>query len=235
DEGNIELSVLKTSLRDVTCEIVVGGVLKEHKGINLPGAHINLPSLTSKDHRDLQWGLKLDVDYVALSFVKDYQDIEAARHVIKTRGNHALVIAKIERPEAIVKIHGILETADGIMVARGDLGVELSASDVPVVQKLLIGKANDTGKTVIVATQMLESMIHSQIPTRAEASDVANAIFDGADAVMLSAETAVGVNPPNAVRVMTDIIMKAEGSAFAYHKPPAKLVDNDPRRTGDYV
>ena len=234
DEGNIELHVLKTSARDVVCEIIVGGLLKEHKGINLPGALINLPALTSKDHRDLQWGLNLGVDYVALSFVKDSKDIEVARRVLKTNGSHALLIAKIERPEAIVKIHGILDAADGIMVARGDLGVELSASDVPVVQKLLVGKANDAGKTVIVATQMLESMIHSQNPTRAEASDVANAIFDGADAVMLSAESAVGVNPPRAVRVMAEIIQKAESSTFAMHKPPAKFVQ-DPRLSGDYV
>src|SRR5262249_61464196 len=136
---------------------------------------------------------------VATSFVKDAGAIEAARRIGRARGSHALLVAKIERPEAIVKIHGILEAADGIMVARGDLGVELSASDVPVVQKLLIGKANDAGRTVIVATQMLESMIHSKRPTRAESSDVANAIFDGADAVMLSAETAVGGDPPNPV------------------------------------
>lgn len=223
DEGNIELQVMKVSPRDVLTEVVVGGRLKEHKGINLPGTDINLPAVTEKDRRDLEWGLALGVDYVALSFVQDAEDILMARKVIRAKGSKSLVIAKIERPAAIARIHGILESADGIMVARGDLAVEISASDVPVVQKLLVGKANESGKTVIVATQMLESMIHNQIPTRAEASDVANAIFDGADAVMLSAETAVGVNPVNAVRVMSDIITKAESSAFAYRKAPKHL------------
>ncbi|MBI3550599.1 MAG: pyruvate kinase [Elusimicrobia bacterium] len=226
DEGNIELVVAKTGTREVTCEVIVGGKLKEHKGINLPGTHIDLPAVTPKDRRDLEWGLKLGVDYVALSFVQDAKDIQAARTVVKDKKSSALIIAKIERPEAIVKIHSILDTADGIMVARGDLAVELTASDVPVVQKLLIGKANDAGKMVIVATQMLESMIHSLIPTRAEASDVANAIFDGADAVMLSAETAVGINPVNAVKAMSDIIAKAESSAFAYRKMPSMLPDS---------
>ncbi len=231
DEGNLELAVLRPESRDVQCEVVVGGWLKEHKGINLPKIDIDLPALTPKDRRDLEWGLKLGVGYIALSFVRDAADVELARKIVRAHGSHALIVAKIERPEAIGKIRPILEASDGIMVARGDLAVELSPSDVPVVQKVLVGQANEAGKLVIVATQMLESMINHPQPTRAEASDVANAIFDGADAVMLSGETAVGLYPAAAVKVMAEIIVKAESSAFAYRSGPTSLVD-DPERGG---
>lgn len=214
DDGTIELKVLRTSPDEVECEVLVGGMLKEHKGLNVPGAQIGLPALTAKDKRDLEWGMKLAVDFIALSFVKCAEDVEKAKHAIKEAGSHAMVIAKIERADALDQIKPILDAADGLMVARGDLAVELSAPEVPVIQKQLVHMAQQNAKMVIVATQMLESMISHQQPTRAEASDVANAIFDGTDAVMLSGETAVGLYPQVTVRTMADIIHKAERSPF---------------------
>ena len=225
DDGSIILSVLKTQSTQVECEVMVGGLLKEHKGINLPGADIDLPALTTKDIRDLQMGLKLGIGHVALSFVRGPEDILKARHMIKAAGSEMQVIAKIEHPQALERIDAILVEADGIMVARGDLAVELSPAEVPSAQKLLVRKANEAGKLSIVATQMLESMISHATPTRAEASDVANAIFDGADVVMLSAETAVGQYPVEAVAMMADIINKAENSPFRYKRIPQGLTD----------
>ena len=225
DDGSIALRVEKVGAKDVECEVVVGGLLKEHKGINLPGAEIDLPALTEKDLEDLRTGIKLGVDHVALSFVRAPDDIIRARNLIKKAGSTMKVIAKIEHPLALIRIHPILDAADGIMVARGDLAVELSPADVPAAQKQLVSKANEAGKVCIVATQMLESMINHPQPTRAEASDVANAIYDGADVVMLSGETAVGMYPIETVTIMADIIRKAENSQFKYRRIPQGLSD----------
>lgn len=226
DDGSIVLGVLKTGSDWVDCEVLVGGLLKEHKGINLPGADIDLPALTSKDLRDLDMGLKTGVDHVALSFVRAPADVLRAKKLILKAGAPTRVIAKIEHPDAIDNIDAILDAADGIMIARGDLAVELSAAEVPALQKLLVRKANDAGKLSIVATQMLESMVAHPQPTRAEASDVANAIYDGADVVMLSGESAVGLYPVETVKVMSDIIQKAEASNFRYRMIPHGLSDS---------
>ncbi len=225
DDGSIALRVDRVNSKDVEAEVVVGGLLKEHKGINLPGAEIDLPALTDKDLEDLRTGIKLGVDHVALSFVRSPDDIIRARNLIKKAGSTMKVIAKIEHPLALIRIHPILDAADGIMVARGDLAVELSPADVPAAQKQLVSKANEAGKVCIVATQMLESMINHPQPTRAEASDVANAIYDGADVVMLSGETAVGLYPVETVTIMADIIRKAENSQFKYRRIPQGLSD----------
>lgn len=230
DDGSIVLRVLKTSGHVVGCEVLVGGLLKEHKGINLPGSDIDLPALTTKDLIDLQIGLKLGVDHVALSFVRSPSDIEKARTIIKRAASTMGVIAKIEHPQAVERIDSILAAADGIMVARGDLAVELSVAEVPAIQKMLVRKANEAGKLVIVATQMLESMISHTTPTRAEASDVANAVFDGADVVMLSGESAVGLYPVETVAIMSDIIRKAEVSLFVSNITPQGL--SDTKETG---
>jgi len=210
DDGLLELRV--TSVKDdtVNCRVVVGGPLREHKGINLPGVQVSAPALTPKDRRDLAFGLEAGVDAVALSFVRRASDIEALRRAVRRAGHDTPIIAKIEKPEAVAELDAILDAADGVMVARGDLGVEMAPERVPVLQKQIILKANRLGKPVIVATQMLESMIHSPRPTRAEASDVANAIFDMTDAVMLSGETAVGDYPVEAVTMMTRIAEAAE-------------------------
>ncbi|HAZ07610.1 MAG TPA: pyruvate kinase [Elusimicrobia bacterium] len=226
DDGSIVLTVLKTGVGWVDCEVRIGGLLKEHKGINLPGADIDLPALTVKDMRDLAMGLKTGVDHVALSFVRSPDDVLRARKILLRAGAPTRIIAKIEHPDAIKRIDAILDAADGIMIARGDLAVELSAAEVPALQKMLVRKANDAGKLSIVATQMLESMIGHAQPTRAEASDVANAIYDGADVVMLSGESAVGLYPVETVKVMADIIHKAETSNFRYRMIPHGLTDN---------
>lgn len=226
DDGTIVLSVLRTGTDWVDCEVVVGGSLKEHKGINLPGADIDLPALTAKDLRDLDMGLRLGIDHVALSFVRSPDDVLRARRIIRKSGLPTRVIAKIEHPDALERIDAILDAADGIMIARGDLAVELSAAEVPALQKMLVRKANDAGKLSIVATQMLESMISHAHPTRAEASDVANAVYDGADVVMLSGESAVGLYPVETVTVMADIIRRAEASNFRYKFIPHGLKDS---------
>ncbi len=226
DDGSIVLSVLKTGAGWVDCEVVIGGKLKEHKGINLPGAEIDLPALTTKDLKDLDMGLKCGIDHVALSFVRSPDDIVKARKIIQKAGAPTRIIAKIEHPLAIDRIDDILDAADGIMIARGDLAVELSAAEVPALQKALVRRANDAGKMSIVATQMLESMIGHAQPTRAEASDVANAIYDGADVVMLSGESAIGQYPVETVTVMSDIIKRSEASNFRYRMIPHGLLDS---------
>lgn len=226
DDGTIVLTVLKTGTDWVDCEVLIGGKLKEHKGINLPGAEIDLPALTTKDLKDLDMGLQVGIDHVALSFVRSPDDILKARKLIKKAGAPTRIIAKIEHPLALERIDEILDAADGIMIARGDLAVELSAAEVPALQKMLVRKANDAGKLSIVATQMLESMISHAHPTRAEASDVANAIYDGADVVMLSGESAVGSYPVETVTVMADIIRRAEASPFRYRFIPHGLKDS---------
>jgi pyruvate kinase len=212
DDGALELVVEQTSDAAVTTRVVRGGTLSEHKGLNLPGVSVALPAMTEKDFKDLEFGLQLGVDYVALSFVRRAKDIELGRRAITQRGAQTPIIAKLEKAEAIDNLDEILHAADGVMVARGDLGVELDPEWVPVLQKTIIQRANAVGIPVITATQMLESMIHSPRPTRAETSDVANAILDGTDAVMLSAETAIGDYPVDAVRMMVRIARVAESS-----------------------
>jgi pyruvate kinase len=205
DDGNLELRVLGTTTHGVNCEVLHGGILKSNKGMNLPSVSLSIPALTDKDRADLAFGLSLGVDFVALSFVRRPEDIREAKDLIHSLGGDAPLIAKIEKREAVDNLAAILEEADGVMVARGDLGVELSTEEVPTWQKRIIAMANAAGKPVITATQMLESMIDRARPTRAEASDVANAILDGTDAVMLSAETASGHFPVESVETMARI------------------------------
>ena len=211
-DGRIELRVVSIEGADVACEIINGGMLAENQGINLPGAVLSVPALTEKDEEDLAFGLKNDVDMVAVSFVRRASDVLYVKSLIKAAGKNLPVIAKLEKPQAIENLEEILEAAAGVMVARGDLGVELPAERVPVIQKHIIERAAEWRKPVIIATQMLESMIENPRPTRAEASDVANAVFDGTDAVMLSGETASGKYPREAVNMMARIILEAEAS-----------------------
>jgi pyruvate kinase len=210
-DGLIELRVKAIHGSDVECEVVNGGMLGEHQGINLPGVRLSVPSLTEKDRRDLDFGVRHGVDLIAMSFVRSADDVREAKRLVAAHQAAVPVIAKLEKPEAIEHLEEIFEVADGVMVARGDLGVEMSPERVPVVQKQIIRRAAAWRKPVITATQMLESMIENPRPTRAEASDVANAIFDGTDAVMLSAETAVGRYPRETVSMMARIIAEAEG------------------------
>jgi len=210
DDGLIELVAERTTETDVICRVLNGGQLGERKGINLPGAKLPIPSLTDKDRRDLQWAVRQRADYIALSFVRRADDCREAKALIEAAGGAQPLVAKIEKAEAIDNLDDILTAADGLMVARGDLGVETSVELVPVYQKRIIERANDAGKVVITATQMLQSMINEPRPTRAEATDVANAVWDGSDAVMLSAETATGQFPVLAVATMARIIESAE-------------------------
>jgi pyruvate kinase len=212
DDGRLELTVIKKEASALRCKVIRGGVLKSHKGINLPGTRLSLPSLSDKDKEDIIFGIKQGVDFVALSFVRSATDIERARRFIRTLGADTPIIAKIEKPEALQNLDEIISAADGVMVARGDLGVELSPEQVPLLQKRIISACNKAEKPVITATQMLESMIETPQPTRAEASDVANAILDGTDCVMLSGETAVGKYPVHAVEVMARIAVEVETS-----------------------
>ncbi len=213
DDGLLQLKVKSSTATDVITEVVHGGILKEHKGINLPGVAVSAPSLTEKDIEDLEFGIANDIDYVALSFVRTGADIRRLREVIIAKidkGKKLPIVAKIEKGEAVENIDEIVHEADAIMVARGDLGVECPTEDVPIAQKLICKKANAAGKPVIIATQMLESMIENPRPTRAEANDVANAVLDGADAVMLSGETSVGKYVVGVVETMDSIIRRAE-------------------------
>ena len=209
-DGLIELSVKQVRHTEVLCEVVNGGALGENKGINLPGIKLSVPALTPKDRADLAFALKHGADYIAVSFVRRKEDILLAKQLIRRMRKDTPVIAKLEKPEAIERLEEILRVSDGVMVARGDLGVEMSPEQVPVVQKTIIAKAREFRRPVITATQMLESMTENPRPTRAEASDVANAIFDGSDAVMLSAETASGKYPVGAASMMARIIEQAE-------------------------
>ncbi len=209
-DGLIELQVIGIHGDDVECEVVNGGELREHQGINLPGTALRVPALTDKDRNDLEFGIAHGVDMVALSFVRSANDVLEAKRIIGKRSDDLPVIAKLEKPQAIEHLDEILDVADGVMVARGDLGVELPPERVPIIQKHIIQRATEFRKPVITATQMLESMVEHPRPTRAEASDVANAIFDGTDAVMLSAETASGKFPRQAVTMMSRIIVEAE-------------------------
>jgi len=214
-DGLIELRVRSIDGEDVECEVINGGMMGEHKGINLPGTIVSVPSLTDKDEKDLEFGLAHGVDMVAVSFIRTAADVQAVREKIREYRGNVWVIAKLEKPQAIDHLEEILEISDGVMVARGDLGVEMPPEKVPIIQKHVIRRAAAWRKPVITATQMLESMIENPRPTRAEASDVANAIFDGSDAVMLSAETASGKYPREAVRMMAKIIGETEGQLAA--------------------
>ena len=213
DDGLIELKVEDITETDVVCKVVNGGVVKSRKGVNLPGVEVNLPSLMEKDIEDLKFGVENGFDIVAASFIRSAEDVLKIRRVLEENGGGQMhIISKIENQQGVENIDKILEASDGIMVARGDLGVEIPPEEVPLVQKILIAKANRIGKPVITATQMLESMVHSPRPTRAEANDVANAIFDGSDAIMLSGETAAGAYPLEAAATMARIALKAESA-----------------------
>ncbi|HMG76735.1 MAG TPA: pyruvate kinase, partial [Pyrinomonadaceae bacterium] len=210
DDGAIELRVESPTETDVVCRVINGGLLGERKGINLPGITLPIPSLTEKDRDDLKWAAQQPIDYFALSFVRSGADCTEAKDLIRSAGSTAPLIAKIEKAEAIDHLEEIIDAADGVMVARGDLGVETSVELVPVYQKQIIEQANEAGKLVITATQMLQSMVSNPRPTRAEATDVANAVWDGSDCLMLSGETATGLYPVAAVATMARIIDTAE-------------------------
>ena len=218
DDGKIELKVTNIEGKNVHTEVIYGGPIKSRKGINLPDSNISAPSLTEKDERDLYFGLENDVDWIALSFVRKAADIEHLKKLIKERGKSTKVVAKIEKPEAIRNMDDIVAATDAVMIARGDLGVEIASEDVPMVQKIWVKKCNSASKPVIIATQMMESMIENPRPTRAETNDVANGVMDGADAVMLSAETASGRYPIQAVKSMYKTILSVEKEANIYDK-----------------
>jgi len=226
DDGKIHLKVVSTNSKDeVRCLIISGGALSSKKGVNLPNTKISLPCLTVKDLRDLDFALEHDFDWIGLSFVRSVTDIVELKQIITNKGKRARVIAKIEKPEAIKEIDKILDVTDGMMVARGDLGVEMPMEEVPLLQKMIVTKCVNAGKPVIIATQMMESMITSYTPTRAEVNDVANAVLDGADAVMLSAETSVGKYPVKVIEYMRRIIHQMENGASIYyrhHEPQLK-------------
>jgi len=215
DDGKVRLKVVSVDDTDVVTEVVVGGRLSDHKGINLPGVAVSVPALSEKDVEDLRWALHQTVDFIALSFVRSAKDADDVRRVMEEEGIFLPVIAKIEKPQAIENLDEVVAAFDGIMVARGDLGVECPLEDVPFLQKRVIDKARRNAKPVIVATQMLESMIAAPAPTRAEASDVANALLDGADAVMLSGETSVGEYPIESVETMARILASTESHGIA--------------------
>ncbi len=210
DDGRLVLKAVEVNGPEVVSEVVIGGTISNNKGINLPGVAVGAPALTEKDAEDLRFGLRLGVDMIALSFVRNAADVDRVREIMREEGVERPVLAKIEKPQAVEQLREIVDAFDGIMVARGDLGVELPLHEVPLVQKRAVEIARRRAKPVIVATQMLESMITNARPTRAEASDVANAVLDGADAVMLSGETSVGAYPIDAVRTMADIIETTE-------------------------
>jgi pyruvate kinase len=223
DDGHVRLRVEQVQDGRALCEVVTGGLVEPHKGVNVPGVPLPVPSLTDKDLADLDFALGLGVDYVALSFVRSHTDVAALKSRIEEAGSQAWVVAKIELKEAVVQLEAILDVADAVMIARGDLGVEIGAADVPLLQKQIILGALERGKPAITATQMLESMVHRPEPTRAEASDVANAILDGSSALMLSAETAVGEYPIQAVETMARIARAVEPSLGYRHQLPSAL------------
>lgn len=233
DDGKIELKVMEVRDIDVVCKVIYGGPLKPRKGINLPFSKVSAPSLTEKDLADLEFGLKHKVDWVALSFVRKPTDIEILRDIINRNKSNTRIVAKIEKPEALENIDAVIAATDAVMVARGDLGVEIWMEEVPMVQKMLVEKCNKAAKPVIVATQMMESMIENPRPTRAETNDVANAVMDGADALMLSAETAAGKYPIEVIRSMVRTISSVEKQANIFYrfrevdpKSPTYLTDN---------
>lgn len=226
DDGKLQLKVISTDGSTIKATVVHGGILSSHKGVNLPNTKISLPSITEKDAEDLQFAITQNVDWVGLSFVRNARDIIELKHVISMAQCKAKIIAKIEKPEALQDIDGIIQHADAIMVARGDLGVEIPMEEVPMVQKMLIKKCYTMAKPVIVATQMMESMITDFSPTRAEVNDVANAVLDGADAVMLSGETSVGKHPVKVIKAMCKIVSKVEESGDIYYKEETPTTNN---------
>ncbi len=231
DDGKVRVKVLETDGTVVTTEVIVGGPVSNNKGINLPGVAVNVPALSEKDEADLRWGLKVGADLVALSFVRSAQDVERVHVIMAEEGRRIPVIAKIEKPQAVDNLEEIIDAFDGIMVARGDLGVELPLEAVPIVQKQAVELCRRMAKPVIVATQMLESMINNPVPTRAEVSDVANAVLDGADAVMLSGETSVGEYPAVVVDTMARIIESTEDHGLDRIHP----LTNRPRTQGGII
>lgn len=228
DDGKVGLKALEVTDTDVVCEVTVPGPVSNNKGINLPGVAVSVPALTEKDEADLRWALSQDIDMIALSFVRNANDIVRVHEIMDEAGRRLPVIAKLEKPQAITNLQPIIDSFDAFMVARGDLGVELPLEDVPLAQKRIIRAARKWAKPVIVATQMLESMISAPSPTRAEVSDVANAILDGADAVMLSGETSVGAFPVETVATMARIVEYSESEGFE----EIHTIDWDPHTTG---
>ncbi|GAA3743676.1 pyruvate kinase [Salinactinospora qingdaonensis] len=231
DDGRVVLECVKTSSTDVHTRVLIGGTVSNHKGLNLPGVAVSVPALTDKDEEDLRWALNQGVDIVALSFVRSPADAEDVHKIMDEVGVRVPLIAKIEKPQAVERLHDIIEVFDGVMVARGDLGVELPLENVPMVQKRAIERCRDKAKPVIVATQMLESMINAPRPTRAEASDVANAVLDGTDAVMLSGETSVGDYPVETVETMARIVAAAEQESLR----ASHILDRIPETTGGSI
>jgi len=228
DDGKIKLEVTETNGKDkVKAKVIFGGILSSKKGVNLPKTKISLPSLTEKDIADAAFALDHDVDWIALSFVRSAQDILDLRKLVDEKGKHTNIIAKIEKPEALLEIDEIIENSDGIMVARGDLGVEVHFSEVPLKQKMIVDKCLTQAKPVIIATQMMESMITNFSPTRAEANDVANAVIDGTSAVMLSGETSVGKYPIEVIKAMSNIISDAEQYGYKYHRKQRPEIGNE--------
>lgn len=218
DDGKLQLRVLSTNHKDsVICEVVHGGILTSRKGVNLPNTKVSIPSLTEEDLDNLNFALDHGADWIAMSFVRSAEDIKQCKEIIAAKGSHAKVIAKVEKPEAIDNIDAIIEATDAVMVARGDLGVEMPMEEVPGLQKIIVQKCRNLSKPVIIATQMLESMITTPRPTRAEVNDVANSVLDGADAVMLSGETSVGEFPEIVIETMAKIITHVESTSYPYY------------------
>ncbi len=236
DDGKLVLEVVSSNYKDeVVLKVLHGGILSSKKGVNLPNTSISQPSLTAKDRKDLELALQYDIDWVALSFVRSARDIIELKHLIKNSGKSTRVIAKIEKPEAIDDLDDIIKQTDGIMVARGDLGVEIPMENVPLIQKQIINKSIEHAKPVIVATQMMESMIENISPTRAEVNDVANAVMDGADAVMLSGETSVGKHPRAVIDAMNKIIMRIEDQYEELYSKDIEPVKNQTRFITDSI
>ncbi len=234
DDGRVRLRVVEALGKRVRCRVETGGLIQSQKGVNLPGSYLPIPSITDRDRELIEHAVRWDVDYVALSFVRRAEDVEDLKRLVQAHGGRQRVIAKIEKLEAIEQLEAIVAVTDALMVARGDLGVEIGAAEVPMLQKRLIRLGREAGKTVITATQMLESMIDAPEPTRAEASDVANAILDGTSAVMLSGETAVGKYPVEAVDTMVRIAAAVEPE-FAYRDTPFEATRQGPRYISDVV
>lgn len=235
DDGKLQMKVISTNLIDeVVCEVVHGGILTSRKGVNLPNTKVSIPSLTPEDRVNLDFVLKNDVQWIGLSFVRRAEDIIELRNIIQSQGKTSRIIAKIEKPEAIANIDEIIEVADGIMVARGDLGVEMPMEEVPLLQKMIVQKCRAASKPVIIATQMLESMITTPRPTRAEVNDVANSVLDGADAVMLSGETSVGEFPLIVIQTMQKIIQNIEQNNYPFN-PDKFLKQNSPTFLSDAI